>query len=103
LLPVIIGQMALRVILLAEHADCPAGEDAFLTTRTTKTTRVVRWLTWNANYHAEHHAYPTVPFHNLPDLHNLMKAELRVTADSYGAFTRDFLARRAVLVGHPAE
>ena len=103
LLPVFLGQMALRVVLLAEHADCAENDDMFVNTRTTLTTRLVRWVTWNASYHVEHHAYPTVPFHNLPDLHQLMKAELRVTSDGYGAFTRDFLARRAVMVGHPAE
>jgi fatty acid desaturase len=88
---------------LAEHADCPDTEDMFANTRTTMTNRLVRWVTWNASYHVEHHAYPTVPFHNLPDLHQLMKAELRVTSDGYGAFTRDFLARRAMPMGHPAE
>ena len=102
LLPVFLGQMALRLVLLAEHADCAENDNMFVSTRTTLTTRPVRWLTWNANYHVEHHAYPTVPFHNLPDLHQLMKAELRVTSDGYIAFTRDFLARRAVPSGHPA-
>jgi fatty acid desaturase len=103
LLPVFLGQMALRVFLLAEHADCANSEDMFVSTRTTLTSRAVRWVTWNASYHAEHHAYPTVPFHNLPDLHQLMKAELRVTSDGYHDFTREFLARRAAVVGHPAE
>jgi fatty acid desaturase len=45
-------------------------------------------------YHAEHHVYPAVPFHKLPALHGLMKDELRVTAEGYGAFAREFLARR---------
>jgi fatty acid desaturase len=103
LLPVLLGQMALRVFLLAEHADCANSEDMFENTRTTLTTRIVRWLTWNASYHVEHHACPTVPFHNLPELHRLMKAELRVTSDGYAAFTREFLARRDVPTGHPAE
>jgi fatty acid desaturase len=103
LLPVALGQVALRVFLLAEHADCPDTEDMFANTRTTMTNRLVRWVTWNASYHVEHHAYPTVPFHNLPDLHQLMKAELRVTSEGYGAFTQDFLERRAMPMGHPAE
>lgn len=103
LLPVFLGQMALRLVQLAEHADCANSEDMFANTRTTRTLRPLRWIMWNANYHAEHHAYPTVPFHNLPDLHHLMKAELRETSPGYAAFLRDFLARRALVVGHPAE
>ena len=27
-------------------------------------------------YHAEHHAYPAVPFHALPRLHEELKSEL---------------------------
>ena len=30
---------------------------------------VVRLFAWNMPYHAEHHAYPAVPFHALPRLH----------------------------------
>ncbi len=93
LLPVLIGQMALRVFLLAEHADCPQVPDMFANTRTTFTTRLLRLVTWNASFHVEHHVCPQVPFHRLPDLHRLMRAELRETADGYAAFTRSFLAR----------
>jgi fatty acid desaturase len=45
-------------------------------------------------YHTEHHVFPQVPFHRLPDLHARMRAHLKVTADGYAAFTRDYLARR---------
>jgi fatty acid desaturase len=45
-------------------------------------------------YHVEHHVAPTVPFHRLPELHSQMQDELKVTADGYAAFTRDYLARR---------
>jgi fatty acid desaturase len=45
-------------------------------------------------YHVEHHVMPQVPFHRLPDLHRLMRASLKVTADGYAAFTRDYLSRR---------
>lgn len=94
LLPGLIGQMFLRVFLLAEHADCPHVADMFENTRTTLTTRLVRWITWNASYHVEHHVSPNVPFYKLPALHALMKDELKMTSDGYAAFTREFLARR---------
>jgi fatty acid desaturase len=93
LLPVLIGQMALRIFLLSEHVDCPRVPNMFENTRTTFTTALFRLITWNASYHVEHHVYPQVPFHKLPDLHRLMQNELRITADGYAAFTRDFLAR----------
>jgi fatty acid desaturase len=93
-IPVLLGQPFLRLYLLAEHGDCAPVADMFLNTRTTFTTRLVRFLAWNMPYHTEHHVLPAVPFHRLPDLHRLMRAELRVTADGYAAFTRAYLARR---------
>lgn len=94
ILPGFLGQMALRVFLLSEHAECPHVEDMFASTRTTFTTRALRWLSWNASYHIEHHVAPTVPFHQLPRLHALMRQALKTTAPGYIAFTRDYLARR---------
>ncbi len=94
LVPVLLGQPFLRLYLLAEHGDCPQVANMFENTRTTFTTRLVRWLAWNMPYHVEHHVWPTVPFHRLPEVHGLMRDDLRVTADGYAAFTRDYLARR---------
>jgi fatty acid desaturase len=94
LLPIVLGQPFLRLYLLAEHGDCPEVANMFENTRTTFTTGVMRFLAWNMPYHAEHHVYPAVPFHKLPELHGLMKDELRVTAEGYGAFAREFLGRR---------
>lgn len=93
-IPALIGQPFLRLYLLAEHGDCRRVADMLQNTRTTFTSRTLRFLAWNMPYHTEHHVYPAVPFHRLPDLHALMKHELRVTADGYVAFNRDFLARR---------
>jgi fatty acid desaturase len=66
----------------------------FENTRTTFTTRAVRWLAWNMPYHVEHHVWPAVPFHRLPEVHRLMRDELRVTAEGYAAFTKGYLERR---------
>ena len=93
LLPILIGQPALRLYLLAEHGDCPRVANMFENTRTTFTTGLIRFLAWNMPYHTEHHVFPAVPFHRLPDLHRLMKAELRVTAQGYAAFTKSYLKR----------
>jgi fatty acid desaturase len=94
IVPVLLGQPFLRLCLLAEHGDCPQVADMLENTRTTFTTRAVRFLAWNMPFHVEHHSYPTVPFHRLPQLHRHMRTHLRVTADGYAAFTRDYLARR---------
>ncbi len=93
-LPVLLGQPVLRLYLLAEHGDCPRVANMFENTRTTFTNRLVRALAWNMPYHAEHHVWPAVPFHRLPALHRMMRDHLRVTANGYAAFTRDYLARR---------
>ena len=94
IVPALIGQPLLRIYLLAEHGDCPQVANMFENTRTTFTTAVVRFVTWNMPYHVEHHVFPSVPFHHLPELHALIRQELKVTATGYGTFTRAYLARR---------
>ena len=46
--------------------------DHRLNTRTVYMNPLLRLLYWNMNYHVEHHMYPTVPFHALPRLHELI-------------------------------
>ena len=91
ILPVVMGQPVLRVYLLAEHGLCPPVASMFENTRTTFTSRVVRWLAWNMPYHIEHHSMPNVPFHKLPELHDLMRPHLVSTSDGYAEFTRDYV------------
>lgn len=90
LVPVLVGQPFLRAYLLAEHARCPLVADMFENTRTTFTTAAVRFLAWNMPYHAEHHAYPVVPFHKLPDFHRLARGHLKTTEQGYLRFHRKF-------------
>ena len=66
LLPLAIGQPFLRFVLLAEHTNCSYGDNFLTNTRTTLTFWPVRLLMWNMPYHAEHHLYPSIPFHALP-------------------------------------
>ena len=91
LLPLLLGQPFLRLYLLAEHGRCPFVANMFENSRTTFTNRLVRGLAWNMPYHAEHHAFPAVPFHRLPDLHGLTSGELRVTENGYVRFNRSYL------------
>lgn len=89
-LPALLGQPVLRLYLLAEHGRCPPVANMLENTRTTFTNRLVRFVAWNMPYHAEHHSLPRVPFHRLPELHALMRDDLRVTAPGYAAFTADY-------------
>jgi len=93
ILPVILGQPFLRLYLMAEHGRCPHVVNMFENTRTTYTNKVMRWLAWNMPYHAEHHAYPSVPFHKLPEFHNAAKTHLRVTENGYTNFQKDHVQK----------
>lgn len=76
-LPLVLGAPFLRGYLLAEHGRCPHVADMLRNSRTTATTFAVRWLAWNMPYHAEHHAYPAVPFHKLPLFHEIARRNAR--------------------------
>jgi fatty acid desaturase len=90
LLPALIGQPFLRLYLLAEHGRCPFVADMFENSRTTFTNRAVQWIAWNMPYHAEHHAFPAVPFHLLPEMHRLAAPYLRTTAPGYASFNAEY-------------
>ena len=91
-IPAIVGQLFLRLYLLAEHGRCPMVADMFENTRTTLTGPLVRWIAWNMPYHTEHHAFPAVPFHRLPDLHADIRDRLKVVTPGYVAFHREYQA-----------
>lgn len=50
--------------------------DHRLNSRTVYMNTVSRWIYWNMNYHVEHHMFPMVPYHALPDLHRAIKDDL---------------------------
>lgn len=74
-LPTLAAQPFLRFYLLAEHHGCPQGVNMLSNTRTTKTWWWYRQLAWNMPYHGEHHAFPSVPFHQLPALYEHLKSQ----------------------------
>ncbi|MGR3616530.1 MAG: fatty acid desaturase [Paracoccaceae bacterium] len=90
LVPLAIGQPFLRAYLLAEHGLCPPVANMLENSRTTFTNRLLRFLAWNMPYHAEHHAFPSVPFHQLPALHHLTKDHLESTSQGYIRFTAGY-------------
>ena len=88
------GQCILATYLLPEHNGLPHEGTIFDRTRSMRTSKLIRSLMWNMPYHAEHHAYPAVPFHTLPRLHNLLKAELSNTDLGYPDFHVKVLQRK---------
>jgi fatty acid desaturase len=90
-IPALLGQPALRLYLMAEHGLCPLTLDMLENTRTTYTNAVMRALAWNMPYHAEHHAYPAVPFHRLPEVNRTIAPRLKSTSPGYLALQRQLL------------
>jgi fatty acid desaturase len=89
--PQLLGQPPLRAYLLAEHTGCTHDRDGLTNTRTTLTTWPVRLLMWNMPYHAEHHMYPSIPFHRLPDAHAAIRARLGFVQRGYARWNLGFV------------
>ena len=85
--PWLLGQAFLRPYLLAEHTGCGATRDCLENTRTTLSVALVRLFAWNMPYHAEHHAYPAIPFHALPRLHAMVGRRIEHMEPGYVAAT----------------
>jgi fatty acid desaturase len=83
LLPLALGLPFLRLYLLSEHTGCSEDDDGLTNTRTTVSLWPVRFLMWNLPYHAEHHLFPSIPFHQLPAAHRFLRAHLGVLASGY--------------------
>ncbi len=84
-LPVVVGHLFLRPYLLAEHTGCGHSTNMLENTRTIYTNPLVRFFAWNMPFHAEHHAYPAVPFHALPRLNALLAGHTTNSARGYHA------------------
>jgi len=91
IVPAVLGQPALRIYLLAEHTGCPFVPDMLRNSRTTRSNWLVRRLAWNMPYHAEHHAYPALPFHALPAAHDMLRDRIETQAPGYWAAHWDIL------------
>ena len=59
-------------IAATPKAICEPSVSCIPEASTTLTSGLVRLLMWNMPYHAEHHLYPSIPFHRLADAHALI-------------------------------
>ncbi|MFN6499672.1 MAG: fatty acid desaturase [Nostoc sp. DedQUE01] len=92
LLPLLVGQPILRFILLAEHTGCTLDANLLTNTRTTLTLFPVRFLMWNMPFHAEHHLYPSIPFHALPTVHQQLSSHFTHIEPGYIKVNWDIVA-----------
>ncbi|HMB47774.1 MAG TPA: fatty acid desaturase [Afifellaceae bacterium] len=99
--PALLGQPFLRAYLLAEHSLCPHVANMLENSRTTFTNALIRFIAWNMPYHAEHHAYPAVPFHKLPEFHRITRRFLAKTERGYARFHGKYVATLATPGGDP--
>lgn len=66
-------QVYLRIRGITEHAGYQPGPDQLAISRTVlNPVETFFFSPNNVNYHIEHHAYPSVPFYNLPKVHKLL-------------------------------
>jgi fatty acid desaturase len=69
-LPTMYGAWVHVLTGLTQHGGLAENVlDHRLNSRTVYMNPVLRFIYWNMNYHIEHHMFPMVPYHALPDLH----------------------------------
>jgi len=88
-----ISHVLLGLYLMPEHTGLPHEGSQLERTRSVRSNALVRWSMWNMPLHAEHHAYPGIPFHAVPRLHARLEPELVNVASGYLAFHREALRR----------
>jgi fatty acid desaturase len=87
------GHLTLSAYLAPEHNGLPHEGNIMAKTRSMQTNNLLRSLMWNMPYHAEHHAYPAVPFHALPALRKELESEIQ-NFENYPAFHFKVLSRK---------
>ena len=72
----LVGSAITASYTAAEHNGLDHEGNILERTRSLRAHPLVRWFMWNMPYHAEHHAYPAVPFYALPQLHQHLEEDL---------------------------
>lgn len=66
LLALVIARTIHGVVTVSEHEGLGNEGRQVDRTRTVATHALFRWFWWNMNYHSEHHAWASIPWHQLP-------------------------------------
>ncbi len=74
ILPQFFGTWLMIIHNTTQHAGLAENVlDHRLNCRTVYMNPISRFIYWNMNYHTEHHMFPLVPYHRLPELHEAIK------------------------------
>ena len=91
-LPNLYGAWLTPIYGYTQHAGLAENVlDHRLNCRTVYMNAIHRYLYWNMNYHVEHHMFPLVPYHALPRLHELVKADMPTPYGSIRAAWQELL------------
>jgi fatty acid desaturase len=82
------------VWLTSEHTGLQHDGTILARTRTTLTSPLIAWWLWNMNYHAEHHAWPAIPWHALPAAHRRVASHVEHQSPGYWRLQMAVLRRR---------
>jgi fatty acid desaturase len=76
LVPILFFSVFNSARFIAEHYGTPWNQGQLLGTRTIVSNPVNSFFWNNINWHIGHHLYPTVPWYNLVELHELLRPEI---------------------------
>jgi fatty acid desaturase len=97
LVPMLIINTLVNIRGMSQHTFLEHQSDTVLGTRSILTNPVTAFFMCNENYHLEHHLYPTIPWYNLPRLHEALREDLTARGApficSYFAFVREFVVK----------
>ncbi len=83
LIAALIGHVFQALWITTEHTGLPYEGSILARTRTMLTSPFISWWLWNMNYHAEHHAWPAIPWHQLPAIHKEIAEHLEAEERGY--------------------
>jgi fatty acid desaturase len=91
-LPSLYGRWLSTIFGVSQHAGLAENVlDHRLNARTIRMNPVSRFLYWNMNFHVEHHMFPMVPYHALPELHAEVADDLPAPYPSLLAAYREII------------
>ena len=91
-LPTLYGRWLSLLFGVSQHAGLAENVlDHRLNARTIRMNPVFRFIYWNMNYHVEHHMFPMVPYHALPQLHAEVADDLPAPYPSLFAAYREIV------------
>ena len=82
-LPLIFSFSFIMFFGLPEHYGCDVVSNVYSKARTIKTNGLIRFFLWNANFHAEHHLYPSISGDSLIKISELTKDHIVYREKSY--------------------